>query len=35
MHRSWKARGDTGYYHFDRPDPGTQYRLPDRFNGVI
>ncbi|AXI46927.1 hypothetical protein C1J03_13385 [Sulfitobacter sp. SK012] len=35
MHRSFKPRGDTGYYQFDRPDHGTQYVLPDRFDGVI
>ena len=35
MQRSFKARGDTGFYQFDRPDYGTQYVLPERFNGVI
>lgn len=35
MQRSFKPRGDTGYYHFDRPDYGTQYVLPERFVGVI
>lgn len=35
MRRSFGPRGDTGFYHFDRPDPRTQYRLPDRFAGVI
>lgn len=35
MQRTFKARGDTGYYQFDRPDYGTQYLLPARFNGVI
>jgi len=35
MHRTWKPRGDTGYWEFDRPDYDTQYILPERFNGVI
>ncbi len=35
MHRSWKPRGDTGFWNFDRADSDTQYRLPDRFAGVI
>ncbi|MEL6620028.1 MAG: hypothetical protein AAFP16_14215 [Pseudomonadota bacterium] len=35
MQRTFKPRGDTGYYHFDRPEYGTQYVLPDRFVGVI
>lgn len=35
MQRTFKARGDTGYYHFDRPEYATQYRLPDRFSGLI
>lgn len=35
MHRTWKPRGDTGYWNFDRPDYPTQYRLPDRFAGVV
>lgn len=35
MHRSWKARGDTGFYEFDRSDPGTQYILPERFYGLV
>lgn len=35
MQRSWKARGDTGYWEFDRPDPGTQYQVPDRFSGLV
>ncbi|MEP2891118.1 hypothetical protein [Tateyamaria sp.] len=35
MQRSFKPRGDTGYYQFDRPDYGTQYVLPDRFVGAI
>lgn len=35
MHRSFKPRGETGYYQFDRPESGTQYLLPERFNGLI
>ncbi len=35
MQRTFKSRGDTGFYHFDRPDYDTQYVLPDRFVGVI
>ena len=35
MRRSFGPRGDTGFYHFDRPDPKTQYRLPERFAGLV
>ena len=35
MHRTWKQRGETGYWQFDRPEYDTQYQLPERFNGVI
>ena len=35
MHKTWKARGETGFWQFDRPDYDGQYRLPDRFVGVI
>ncbi|TNF59533.1 MAG: hypothetical protein EP307_10320 [Rhodobacteraceae bacterium] len=35
MHRSWKPRGDSGFWQFDRPDHASQYHLPDRFNGVF
>ena len=35
MHRSWKPRGDSGYWQFDRPDYDTQYLLPERFNGTF
>jgi len=35
MHRTWKARGETGYWQFDRPDHALQYRLPERFTGLI
>ncbi len=35
MHDTFKLRGDTGFYEFDRPDYDTQYLLPDRFNGIF
>ncbi|WP_109464190.1 glycosyltransferase family 2 protein [Albibacillus kandeliae] len=35
MHRSWRARGETGYWEFDRPAYQTQYLLPERFVGLI
>jgi hypothetical protein len=35
MHRTFKARGDTGYYEFNRREIDTQYKLPERFVGVI
>lgn len=35
MHRPFKARGDTGYFEFNRPDYDTQYELPERFIGAI
>ncbi|MBA86107.1 glycosyltransferase family 2 protein [Thalassobius sp. S69A] len=35
MHRSFKPRGETGFFQFDRPDYDLQFRLPDRFTGVI
>lgn len=35
MRKSFGPRGDTGFYHFERPDPGTQYVLPDRFMGMF
>lgn len=35
MQRSFKARGETGYFEFNRPTYDTQYQLPERFNGVI
>ena len=35
MHRSFKARGETGFYEFNRPEYDTQYLLPERFIGVI
>ncbi|MBV2361019.1 glycosyltransferase family 2 protein [Thalassococcus sp. CAU 1522] len=35
MERSWKPRGETGFWNFDRPDYPMQFRLPERFDGVI
>jgi len=35
MRASWKPRGQTGFWHFDRPDAVAQYVLPERFMGVI
>ena len=35
MQRTFKPRGETGFYQFDRPDYDTQYLLPERFYGVI
>lgn len=35
MHRSWKPRGETGYWQFDRPDVQKQYLLPERFFGLF
>jgi len=35
MQRSFKPRGDTGLYEFNRPKYDTQYQLPERFDGVI
>lgn len=35
MHRSWKPRGETGFWQFDRPEYDRQYLLPDRFFGLI
>lgn len=35
MRRSFKPRGDTGFYEFDHPRYKTQYRLPDRFAGLV
>ncbi|WP_415920335.1 glycosyltransferase family 2 protein [Tateyamaria sp. SN6-1] len=35
MQRSFKPRGETGFYQFDRPDYDLQYLLPERFNGAI
>ena len=35
MKRSWKARSDTGFWQFDRPDYRLQYVLPERFVGMF
>ncbi len=35
MHRSFRARGETGFYEFNRPATDTQYLLPERFSGLI
>lgn len=35
MEESFRPRGDTGFYEFERPDYGTQYLLPERFSGAI
>ena len=35
MKKSFKPRGETGYYQFDRPEYDTQYLLPERFAGLI
>lgn len=35
MRRSFRPRGTTGYYEFAHPNYQSQYRLPERFNGVI
>ena len=35
MHDSWKARGNTGFWEFDRPNIDAQFELPERFFGVF
>ncbi|MBU2962201.1 hypothetical protein KO516_15545 [Citreicella sp. C3M06] len=35
MKRSWKPRGDTGFWQFDRPEYDQQYCLPERFFGLF
>lgn len=35
MHRTFKPRGDTGFYEFARPAYAVQYQLPERFNGLF
>jgi len=35
MHNTFKLRGDTGFYEFDRPEYDAQYELPERFSGVF
>lgn len=35
MHRSWKARGETGYWQFDRGENDQIMVLPERFSGLL
>jgi len=35
MQRSWKARGETGYWQFDRVESDRVMVLPERFYGVL
>lgn len=35
MHDTFKLRGETGFYEFDRPDYDAQYLLPERFSGLF
>ncbi|MCR8546320.1 glycosyltransferase family 2 protein [Salipiger sp. P9] len=35
MQRSWKPRGETGFWQFDRPEYDLQYALPERFFGLF
>ncbi len=35
MHGTWKPRGTTGYWEFDRPAVHSQLLLPERFCGLI
>jgi hypothetical protein len=35
MHRTWRQRGSTGYWECARPELAVQYRLPDRFVGLV
>ena len=35
MHRSWRARGETGFWQFDLPDYRQQFLLPERFFGMV
>lgn len=35
MQRSWRPRGDTGFWEFDRPDDDRRFRLPERFTGAL
>lgn len=35
MRKSFRPRGDTGYFEFDTPEYDTQYVLPERFVGTI
>lgn len=35
MHRSWKARGETGFWQFDRAENDQIMVLPERFSGLL
>lgn len=35
MHRTWKARGETGFWQFDRRENTRQMLLPERFIGLV
>ncbi len=35
MQRSFKPRGETGFFQFDRPEYARQYLLPERFNNMF
>ena len=35
MKRSFRPRGETGYFEFDRPKYKSQYLLPERFVGMV
>ena len=35
MRASWRPRGTTGFWEFDRPDHKLRYRLPERFDGLF
>ena len=35
MQRSWRVRGKDGLWEFDRPEMPIQFKLPERFVGVI
>ncbi|MDX1781514.1 MAG: hypothetical protein R3256_09345 [Thalassovita sp.] len=35
MQKTFKPRGDTGFYEFDRPDYDRLHLLPDRFSGIF
>jgi hypothetical protein len=35
MERTWKPRGDTGFWQFDRPDLPIRFAMPERFFGMV
>ena len=35
MHRTWAPRGETGYWQFERPESRVQFRIPERFVGLV